>query len=166
MLVCVLNRTWGEFGFFPLDIHVSLSPVSERVGIVVVETNTSLGGPVRQEQFPQMRISVGRTNRASELRPRRKLSSVLHGLLVACSVLLCGLISAGGAFASPPTTALRYFYDAEGHLKALYNPASETALYGWDEAGNLLTVAKKSSSVLSITELAPTEGPVGERVTI
>jgi hypothetical protein len=98
-----------------------------------------------------------------------------------CSIILCaglcqvllvfvvcvyGTISASSALASPPTTALRYFYDGEGHLKALYNPASETALYGWDEAGNLLTVGKKSSSVLSITELAPAEAPVGETVTI
>ena len=70
------------------------------------------------------------------------------------------------ALASPPTTAIRYFYDAEGRLKAVYNPASETALYGWDAAGNLSSVGRKSSSVLSITELAPEQGAVGETVTI
>lgn len=122
---------------------------------------------MRHEQSSQIRISVSCTNGAGPSKLRRGRSSVLRGLLATCSVLLlCGLASADGAFASPPTTALRYFYDAEGHLKAFYNPASETALYGWDEAGNLLTIGKKSSSVLSITELAPAEAPVGETVTI
>ena len=125
---------------------------------------------MRHEQSLQTRISVSRTSGAYPPnfghKPLSTSRGLLRGLLVACLAVLYGTISVSGALASPPTTALRYFYDAEGHLKALYNPASETALYGWDEAGNLLTVARKSSSVLSITELAPAEAPVGETVTI
>jgi RHS repeat-associated protein len=86
--------------------------------------------------------------------------------LVVGLVVLCVLFTPGMALASPPTTAIRYFYDAEGHLKGLYVPSSETALYTWDAAGNLLSVGRKSSLVLSITELAPSEAAVGETVTI
>jgi YD repeat-containing protein len=92
---------------------------------------------------------------------RRSRGALLFGLVVLCLLAVCGV-----AQASPPTTAIRYFYDAEGRLKAVYNPASETALYGWDAAGNLLSVGRKSSSVLSITQLAPAEGAVAETVTI
>ncbi len=70
------------------------------------------------------------------------------------------------ALASPPTTAIRYVYDADGHLKAVINPASETALYGWDPAGNLTSIGLKSSAKLSIVQLAPVRGAAGETVTI
>jgi RHS repeat-associated protein len=86
-----------------------------------------------------------------------------------CALVLVALIAMAVprvASASPPTTAFRYFYDAEGHLKAVYKPSNETALYSWDAAGNLLSIGRKSSSVLTITELAPAEGAVGETITI
>jgi hypothetical protein len=52
---------------------------------------------VRHEQSSQIRISVSCTNGASPPKLRRGRSSVLRGLLVACSVLLlCGLASADG----------------------------------------------------------------------
>jgi YD repeat-containing protein len=85
-------------------------------------------------------------------------------------VLLCALlmmcVAGGVAAASPPSTAIRYVYDADGHLQGLTVPGSETALYGWDAAGNLTTVALKQSKSLSVVELAPGQGAVGETVTI
>jgi RHS repeat-associated protein len=91
---------------------------------------------------------------------RRRIASVLGWMVLSLLVL------PGVASSAPPTTAIRYFYDAEGRLKGVYSPASETALYGWDAAGNLLSVGRKSSSVLSITESSPEQGAVGETVTI
>lgn len=80
--------------------------------------------------------------------------------------LAAGWVGPGSAFASPPTTAIRYVYDADAQLKAVINPASETALYGWDPAGNLTSVGLKSSTKLSIIQLTPAQGVVGETVTI
>jgi len=88
------------------------------------------------------------------------------GLMAPVAVILLGLLAPGMAFASPPSTAIRYDYDADGQLKGLVNPASETALYTWDPAGNLLSIGLKSSKKLSILVLAPTQGAVGETVRI
>ena len=94
-------------------------------------------------------------------RPVGLLALVLVGLTV-----VAGMLGSSVAFATPPTTAIRYVYDADGHLKAVINPASETALYGWDPAGNLTSIGLKSSTKLSIIQLTPAQGAVGETVTI
>src|ERR1700728_4570626 len=90
-------------------------------------------------------------------RPLGLLALVLVGLAV-----VAGMLGSSVAFATPPTTAIRYVYDADGHLKAVINPASETALYGWDPAGNLTSIGLKSSTKLSIIQLPPPQGAVGE----
>jgi RHS repeat-associated protein len=87
-------------------------------------------------------------------------------LVVLGSMCVAGLFGPGIALASPPTTAIRYVYDADGQLKGMINPASETAFYGWDPAGNLLSIGRASSTKLSVIVLAPAHGPVGETVTI
>jgi len=85
---------------------------------------------------------------------------------IAGVLVVVGLVWSAAASAAPPTTAIRYFYDADGQMKAVYAPASETALYSWDPAGNLLSIVKNSSTKLSIIELAPAQGAVGETITI
>jgi RHS repeat-associated protein len=84
--------------------------------------------------------------------------------------LLCALgvvcLGSGVAVGAPPSTAIRYVYDPDGHLKAVTLPGSETALYSWDAAGNLTSIALKQSKSLSIVQLAPAQGAVGETVTI
>ncbi len=85
---------------------------------------------------------------------------------VLLGVLVLACLGAGPAVASPPSTAIRYVYDADGHLKGLVVPGSETALYGWDAAGNLTSVALKQSKSLSVIQLTPAQGAVGETVTI
>jgi RHS repeat-associated protein len=87
-------------------------------------------------------------------------------LTLVCFAALIGTLESSPASATPPTTAIRYVYDADGHLKAVINPATETALYGWDPAGNLTSIGLKSSTKLSIIQLAPAQGAVGETVTI
>jgi RHS repeat-associated protein len=59
-----------------------------------------------------------------------------------------------------------YDYDADGQLKAVVSPASEAAVYSWDPAGNLTSIALKPAAKLAIIELAPSQGAVGETVTI
>lgn len=89
-----------------------------------------------------------------------------------CVLVLLGvaiavwLASAAAASASIPTSAFRYVYDADGQLKAAISPSTETAFYSWDPVGNLLSLGLKSSKTLSVVELTPAQGPVGETVTI
>jgi RHS repeat-associated protein len=98
------------------------------------------------------------------------VSTVCRSARGVCLLFLLGFVLFSGlpsvALASPPSTAIRYVYDADGQLKAVVNPATETALYGWDPAGNLLSVGLKSSKKLSVVQLAPAQGAVGETVTI
>jgi len=109
---------------------------------------------------------AGGASRLVERAPRlRRLVCVRALALVGLSVA-AGWVGPTLAFASPPTTAIRYVYDADGHLKAVVNPASETALYGWDPAGNLTSIALKATTKLSIIQLTPARGAVGETITI
>ncbi len=90
-------------------------------------------------------------------------------LALACALVAVGLaclVGAPATFASIPSSAIRYVYDADGQLKAVVNPTTETALYSWDSAGNLVSIALKSSTKLSIIQLTPAQGEVGESVTI
>lgn len=83
------------------------------------------------------------------------------------AVLVC--VYAGGtpnASASVPSTAIRYFYTPNNRLSAVIKPEAEYASYTWDAAGNLSSIAKKSSTKLSIIQVEPTKGAVGETVDI
>ena len=70
------------------------------------------------------------------------------------------------ASASVPSTAIRYFYTPNNRLSAVIKPEAEYGLYTWDAAGNLSSIARKSSTKLSIIQLEPTKGAVGETVDI
>jgi RHS repeat-associated protein len=84
---------------------------------------------------------------------------------VAVVLLVCGL---GGSWASAsvPSTAIRYAYTPDSQLSAVIKPENEAGVYSWDAAGNLSSVARKSSTKLSIIQLEPTSGAVGETVDI
>jgi hypothetical protein len=71
-----------------------------------------------------------------------------------------------GASASVPSTAIRYTYTQDSQLSSVIKPEAEAALYNWDLAGNLSSIAKKSSTKLSIIQLEPAKGAVGETVNI
>jgi RHS repeat-associated protein len=95
---------------------------------------------------------------------RGRLLDVFVAMLVCCSI---GFVLASGvASASVPSTAIRYSYDADGHLKGVVNPASESALYSWDPAGNLSAVSHHSATTLSVSTFSPSQGAAGETVTI
>lgn len=76
------------------------------------------------------------------------------------------LFSASSAIASPPSNAIRFLHDAEGKLKAAIDPEGDTAVYGWDAAGNLLSISRHPSNELSIVQLSPQRGEVGSSVRI
>ncbi len=97
---------------------------------------------------------------------RRKLHlDPLLGVLMVALLWGCGM-SVSAASATVPSTAIRYTYTPASQLSAVIKPEAEYALYTWDAAGNLSSVAKKSSTTLSIIQLEPSKGAVGETVDI
>jgi YD repeat-containing protein len=59
-----------------------------------------------------------------------------------------------------------YTYDGLGRLKALVDSGGHSTIYAYDAVGNLLSIARQSSSVVSIIEFTPKSAPVGTSVTI
>jgi YD repeat-containing protein len=59
-----------------------------------------------------------------------------------------------------------YVYDDAGRLIAVSDPTSDTAVYNYDAMGNLLSITRQNSSVLSILNFTPKSGPIGTAVTI
>jgi YD repeat-containing protein len=59
-----------------------------------------------------------------------------------------------------------YVYDELGRLIAVIDPAGETATYSYDAVGNVLSISRFSSSIVSVIEFTPNGGPIGTNVTI
>ena len=96
---------------------------------------------------------------------RKSHLDLLLGVLMVVLLWGCGM-SVSAASATVPSTAIRYTYTPASQLSAVIKPEAEYGLYTWDAAGNLSSVAKKSSTKLSIIELEPSKGAVGETVDI
>jgi IPT/TIG domain len=61
---------------------------------------------------------------------------------------------------------ITYSYDPLGRLKAVIGEAGDIAMYEYDSVGNLLSVERSSSSILSISEISPASASVGAPITI
>ena len=61
---------------------------------------------------------------------------------------------------------VRYVHDGLGRLLAVIDPSADTAVYGYDAVGNLLSIRRYASSTTSIITFSPSAGPVGTTVTI
>src|SRR6188768_158830 len=90
----------------------------------------------------------------------------LAGLLLVCVMVVIGIANPAPGVASPPENAFRFVHDADGRLKAAVDPAGETAVYSWDTAGNLSAISRGLSSKLSIIQLSPAKGAVGDVIKI
>jgi RHS repeat-associated protein len=89
------------------------------------------------------------------------------GLVVLVALGAClALLDAGVASATPPTSAVGYVYDADGQLRDVSDPAGNTGVFKWDAVGNLLSISRAASSALSVVQLTPARGAVGDTVTI
>jgi YD repeat-containing protein len=62
--------------------------------------------------------------------------------------------------------SITYVYDNLGRLTAVVDPSSDTGIYVYDAVGNLLSIERQSSSVVSIIEFTPKSAPIGTSVTI
>ncbi|MGC4096703.1 MAG: IPT/TIG domain-containing protein [Nitrospira sp.] len=59
-----------------------------------------------------------------------------------------------------------YVYDDAGRLRAVIDPASDTAVYAYDAVGNLTGITRQTSSTLSVLQFTPSSSPIGATVTI
>lgn len=63
-------------------------------------------------------------------------------------------------------SGISYIYDQLGRLKAVVDPASDAVIYNYDAVGNLLSISRQSSSLVSVIEFTPHEAPVGGTVAV
>ncbi|MFL5898394.1 MAG: IPT/TIG domain-containing protein, partial [Solirubrobacterales bacterium] len=91
---------------------------------------------------------------------------VAFAAVVVAAAFGCSLVSVDPGSASPPSNAFRFLHDSDGRLKAAVDPEGGTAVYNWDAAGNLLSITRRESSELSIIQVSPGRGQVGDAVTI
>ena len=61
---------------------------------------------------------------------------------------------------------IKYVYDDLGRLTAVIDPAGDTARYTYDSVGNLLSITRQSSTLVSVLEFTPKSGLAGTVVTI
>ncbi len=61
---------------------------------------------------------------------------------------------------------INYVYDSLGRLTAAIDTNGDAAIYTYDPAGNILSIARRSSAQPSIISFLPKQGPVGATVTI
>lgn len=80
---------------------------------------------------------------------------------VATTVLTLGLIGVSSLAAD-----ISYVYDDAGRLRAVIDPASDTAVYAYDAVGNLTGITRQPSSTLAVLQFTPSSNPIGSTVTI
>jgi RHS repeat-associated protein len=102
--------------------------------------------------------------------------SRLLALLAAVAVVVGGLSAPAAAHEVPAQASARqqaaaagpreFFYDAAGQLAGVTDPASGSAAYRYDKAGNLLRTERLDAGALAVFALVPARGPVGSSVEI
>lgn len=78
------------------------------------------------------------------------------GVLIVCTALAL----------RAQATVVKYVYDELGRLVAVTDAAGDSAVYSYDAVGNLLSIARYTSSQVAIFDFTPNSGPVGTTVTI
>ncbi|HET6978761.1 MAG TPA: IPT/TIG domain-containing protein [Pyrinomonadaceae bacterium] len=71
-----------------------------------------------------------------------------------------------GARSQTLTTTTVYIYDELGRLKGVITPSGDVAIYSYDAAGNIVSIARQTTSTVSIIEFTPDKGQAGTSVTI
>ena len=104
-------------------------------------------------------ILLIRFTRSSQLRNFYKIS---HLLVLAITLVL----AVGPHVRSQTGNGITYIYDELGRLVGAVDPTGETVTYTYDATGNLLSLSRRSSSLVSIIHISPNKGSVGAPVTI
>src|SRR5687767_3843378 len=87
-------------------------------------------------------------------------------VMLLAALLWCGGATDGLGPASADASDITYVYDGLGRLIAVVDPAGDTAVYSYDAVGNLLSISRQSSVLVSVIGFSPGSGPVGTTVTI
>ncbi|TKB62057.1 MAG: hypothetical protein E8D48_08570, partial [Nitrospira sp.] len=61
---------------------------------------------------------------------------------------------------------ISYVYDKAGRLRAVIDPASDTAVYAYDAVGNLTGITRQPSTTLAVLQFTPSSSPIGTTVMI
>jgi YD repeat-containing protein len=88
------------------------------------------------------------------------ISWILFGPIPACEDGLV-ILTKGAASAD-----INYVYDRIGRLIGVVDPASDTAVYNYDAVGNLTSISRQSSALVSLIDFNPAAGSAGTVVTI
>ncbi|MFC0526115.1 RHS repeat-associated core domain-containing protein [Phytohabitans kaempferiae] len=72
------------------------------------------------------------------------------------------------AAAALPSNPVDYAYDGAGQLRGVTQPAAggQSARYGYDDGGNLLSIQRSASSALTVISVVPSQAPAGATLTI
>jgi YD repeat-containing protein len=87
----------------------------------------------------------------------RKLSPLILLVILICSIL---------AVRNSAQSGVQYAYDDLGRLVGVIDPSGNAAAYTYDAVGNLTSIARYTSSQISVLSFTPSSGPVGTTVTI
>ena len=68
--------------------------------------------------------------------------------------------------AASPAADISYVYDDAGRLRAVIDPATNTAVYAYDAVGNLTGITQQLSSTLALFQFTPSASPIGSTVTL
>jgi YD repeat-containing protein len=68
--------------------------------------------------------------------------------------------------AASPAADISYVYDDAGRLRAVIDPATNTAVYAYDAVGNLTGITQQSSSTLALFQFTPSASPIGSTITL
>src|SRR5262249_52661843 len=93
--------------------------------------------------------------------PRRIQAMPRRSVLV-----LCLLLAASVASALQTNGPVQYVYDELGRLVAVIDANGNAAVYNYDAVGNILSIARYTSSQVAVSSFTPKLGPVGTPVTI
>lgn len=111
--------------------------------------------------------------RSSEARPFNPVFPLTHlaiGVALVVWILLGPILTwdhEGLALSIDTAHAdISYIYDRLGRLIGVVDPASDTAVYHYDVVGNLTSISRQSSALVSVIDFNPGSGPVGSTVTI
>jgi YD repeat-containing protein len=86
--------------------------------------------------------------------------------LIAITLLLALSVGLEAHVQAQTASDINYVYDELGRLVAVIDPTGDTAVYTYDAVGNLLSISRFSSSVVSILQFSPNQGPAGTLVRI
>lgn len=63
-----------------------------------------------------------------------------------------------------PGAPVRYVYDALGRLTGVIAPSGESAVYNYDAVGNVTSIVRQAANAVSLINLSPAAGAVGDQV--